>query len=53
MKEKRERKEKRGMGRKKREEVEKRERRSERKGEIVKEEGIERGGKRAFKRDTF
>ena len=41
------------MGRKKREEVEKRERRSERKGEIVKEEGIERGGKRAFKRDTF
>ena len=45
MKEKRERKEKRGMGRIKREEVEKRERRSERKGEIVKEEGIERGGK--------
>ena len=53
MKEKRERKEKRGMGRIKREEVEKRERGSEGKGEIVKEEGIERGGKRAFHRDTF
>ena len=31
----------------------KREQRSERKGEIVKEEGIERGGKREFHRDTF